>query len=143
MAAHVGLDPEKDIDWVMTDAVPSPIELFIQGQIDAYLAFVPEFPELRAHKVGRVLVDMAMDRPWSQYFCCLLIGHRDFVRQYPVATKRAMRAILKATDLCATEPERAARQLVEGGFAQHYDIALQTVTEVPYNAWCELDPRIR
>jgi NitT/TauT family transport system substrate-binding protein len=140
MAAHVGLDPQNDINWVMTNDVTKPMELFIQGKIDAYLAFVPEFPELRARKIGHVLVDMAMDRPWSQYFCCMLIGNTDFVRQYPVATKRAMRAILKATDVCATEPERAARQLVEGGFAHHYDIALQTLTEVPYNIWRELDP---
>jgi NitT/TauT family transport system substrate-binding protein len=140
MAAHVGLDPQNDINWVTTDDVASPIDLFIQGKIDAYLAFVPEFPELRARKLGHVIVDMAMDRPWSQYYCCMLVGHTDFVRQYPVATKRAMRAILKATDLCATEPERAARQLIEGGFAQHYDIALQTLTDVPYNVWRELDP---
>ena len=140
MAAHVGLDPETDLDWVMTDEVASPIELFIHNKIDAYLAFVPEFPELRARKIGRVLIDMAMDRPWSHYFCCLLVGRADFVRQYPVATKRAMRAILKATDLCATEPELAARQLVEGGFAHHYDTALQTLTEVPYGVWRELDP---
>ncbi len=46
-----------------------------------------------------------------------LVGHKDFVRQYPVATKRALRATLKATDLCATDPAQAARQLVEGGFA--------------------------
>jgi NitT/TauT family transport system substrate-binding protein len=140
MAAYIGLDPQTDINWVTTDVVASPIELFIQGKIDAYLAFVPEFPELRARKIGHVLVDMAMDRPWSQYYCCMLVGSTDFVRQYPVATKRAMRAILKATDLCATEPERAARQLIEGGFAQHYDIALQTLTDVPYNVWRELDP---
>jgi NitT/TauT family transport system substrate-binding protein len=140
MAAYVGLDPQNDINWTTTDDVASPIELFIQGKIDAYLAFVPEFPELRARKIGHVIVDMAMDRPWSHYFCCLLVGQTDFVRQYPVATKRAMRAILKATDLCATEPERAARQLVEGGFAQHYDIALQTLNDVPYNVWRELDP---
>jgi NitT/TauT family transport system substrate-binding protein len=140
MAAHVGLDPENDINWAMTDQVASPIELFIRGEIDAYLAFVPEFPELRARTSGHVLVDMGMDRPWSHYFCCLLIGQREFVRQYPVATKRAMRAILKATDLCATDPEGAARQLVERGFAHHYDTALQTIRDVPYNVWRELDP---
>jgi NitT/TauT family transport system substrate-binding protein len=140
MAAHVGLDPEKDIGWVTTDDAASPFELFVQGKIDAYLAFVPEFPELRARRIGHVLVDMGMDRPWSQYFCCVLVGSTDFVRQYPVATKRAIRAILKATDLCATEPKRAARLLVEGGFAHHYETALQTVTDLPYNVWRELDP---
>ena len=118
MAAHVGLDPENDLNWVTTDDVASPIELFIQGEIDAYLAFFTEFPELRARKAGHVLVDITMDQPWSQYFCCMVVGHRDFVRQYPVATKRALRAMLKATALCATDPAQAARQMVEGGFAR-------------------------
>ena len=34
MAAHVGLDPIKDINWV-TSADPKPIELFADGKIDA------------------------------------------------------------------------------------------------------------
>jgi NitT/TauT family transport system substrate-binding protein len=140
MARHVGLDPEKDIQWITTDDVASPMELFVQGKIDAYLAFVPEPQDLRARKIGHVIVDTAMDRPWSQYFCCLSLGNTDFVRQYPVATKRALRAILRATDLCATEPERAARLLVEGGFSKHYDTALQIVAELPYNVWRELEP---
>jgi NitT/TauT family transport system substrate-binding protein len=140
MATHVGLDPENDLNWVTTDDVASPMQLFVEGKIDAYLAFVPEFPELQARRIGHVLVDMAMDRPWSQYFCCILVGSEDLIRQYPVATKRAMRAMLKATDLCATDPERVARQLVEGGFAHHYETALQTVRDVPYNVWRELDP---
>ena len=38
------------------------------------------------------------------------------------------------------EPERAARQLVEGGFAQHYDIALQLLTELPYNRLARARP---
>jgi NitT/TauT family transport system substrate-binding protein len=140
MARYVGLDPEKDIHWVTTDEVASPMGLFVQGKIDAYLAFVPEPQDLRTRKIGHVLVDTARDRPWSQYFCCLLIGNADFVRQYPVATKHALRAILKATDLCATEPERAARRLAEGGFAKHYDTTLQVLTQLSYNVWRELDP---
>jgi NitT/TauT family transport system substrate-binding protein len=140
MAAHVGLDPENDINWVTPDDVPSLMELFVQGKIDAYLAFVPQPQQLRARKIGRVIVDMARDRPWSQYFCCLWTGRREFVQNYPVATKRALRAILKATDVCATQPERAARQLVAGGFAQNYDYARQVLSELPYNVWRELDP---
>ena len=92
-----------------------------EGKIDGFLGFPPEPQELRARKIGHVILDMAMDRPWSQYFCCVLAGARTSSAHHPVATKRAMRAILKATDLCATDPERAARQLVQGGFAQRYD----------------------
>ena len=54
--------------------------------------------------------------------------------------KRVVRAILKATDLCSAEPERVARRLVEGGFAQHYDIARQMLVDIPYASWRELDP---
>ena len=47
MAAHVGLDPVKDIRWV-TSASPKPMELFAEGKIDAFLGFPPEPQELRA-----------------------------------------------------------------------------------------------
>ena len=138
MAALVGLDPVKDIHWV-TDPAVKPIERFIDGKIDAFLAFPPEPQELRARHIGRVIVNTAVDRPWSQYFCCLLGGNADYARKHPVATKRVVRAILKATDLCATEPERAARRLVEGDYAARYDYAVQTLTENPYDKWREYD----
>jgi NitT/TauT family transport system substrate-binding protein len=70
----------------------------------------------------------------------MLLSHRDYTRRYPVATKRVLRAILKATDLCASEPMRVARSLVDGGFTSRYDYALQTLNEVPYNNWREYDP---
>ena len=136
MAAHVGLDPVKDIHWV-TD--PSVKQLFVDGKIDAYLSSPPESQDLRARHIGHVIVNTAVDQPWSQYFCCLLGGNPEYVRKNPVATKRALRAILKATDFCATEPERAARRLVDGGFTPSYDYALQTLRDNPYDKWREYD----
>jgi NitT/TauT family transport system substrate-binding protein len=94
---------------------------------------------LRARHIGRVIFDTAVDRPWSQYFCCMLAGNPEFVRRHPVATKRAMRAILKATDLCGSDPGSAARLLVDGGFTPSYDYALQTLKDVPYDRWREYD----
>jgi NitT/TauT family transport system substrate-binding protein len=75
MAAQVGLDPGKDIHWVADPAV-KPIELFIQGKIDAFLAFPPEPQDLRARHIGRVILNSASDRPWSQYSaaCWAAIG---------------------------------------------------------------------
>ena len=70
----------------------------------------------------------------------MLAGNREFVRRHPVATKRAMRAILKAADLCASDPARAARLLVDGGFTPRYDYALQTLKDLPYDRWREYDP---
>jgi NitT/TauT family transport system substrate-binding protein len=140
MAANVGLDPDKDIDWVTSRTAPA-MELFAQGKIDAFIGFPPEPQELRARKVrGHVVVNSSTDRPWSQYFCCMLAGNRDFVRKYPVATKRALRAILKATDFCVSDPAAAARRMVDRGFTARYDYALQTLKEVPYNKWRQYDP---
>jgi NitT/TauT family transport system substrate-binding protein len=51
-----------------------------------------------------------------------------------------MRGILKAADICALEPDRAARALVDRGFAPRYDYALQTVKDVPYGRWRQYDP---
>jgi NitT/TauT family transport system substrate-binding protein len=140
MAAYVGLDPQQDIHWVATDDRTSTMELFVQGEVDAFLASVPEPQELRARKIGHVIFNMAADKPWSEYFCCLLGGTRDFVQNYPVATRRVVRAILKATDLCGTEPERSARRLVDGGFTHNYEYARQALTEIPYASWREYDP---
>jgi len=139
MAAQVGLDPKTDIRFII-DPTLKPIELFATGKIDAFLGFPPEPQELRARKIGHVLVNTALDRPWSQYFCCLLAGNREFVRKHPVASKRVLRAILKTTDLCASDPTSAARQLVDRGFAQRYDYALQTLNDNPYDKWREYDP---
>jgi NitT/TauT family transport system substrate-binding protein len=138
MASYVGLDPVNDIDWVTSPTI-RPKELFVEGKIDAFLGFPPETQELRARNIGHVILDSAVDRPWSQYFCCLLAGNTEFVHQHPIATKRVVRAILKATDLCVAEPERVAQRLVDGGFTPRYDYALQALNEVPYGAWRDYD----
>jgi len=139
IVAHVGLNPSKDINWITLPPVDS-MRLLAESKIDAYLGFPPEPQELRAKKIGHVLVNTTIDRPWSQYFCCLIAGNRSFVEKNPIATKRAMRAILKAADFCALEPDQSARFLVEKGFKTSRDYALQTMKEVPYGKWREYDP---
>jgi NitT/TauT family transport system substrate-binding protein len=139
MAAHVGLDPVNDIHWI-TSSPLKPVELFAAGKIDAFLGAPPDPQDLRARNIGHVIVNSAIDRPWSQYFCCMLTGNRNYVHAHPVATKRVMRAIFKTADLCVTEPARVARKLVEGGFTPRYDYAFQALSELPYGKWRDYDP---
>jgi NitT/TauT family transport system substrate-binding protein len=134
MAASVSLD-RKEIDWV-TDPALRPLDQFADGKIDAFLGFPPEPQELRARNAGRVIVNTALDRPWSQYFCCMLVGNREFVRKNPVATMHVVRAILKATDLCDSEPERVASVIVDRGFANRSDPLLQILKDNP-SKWRE------
>ena len=138
MAAHVGLDPRKDFNWVISPD-GNPMELFAERKADAFLAFPPEPQELRARNIGRVLISTVQDKPWSQYLCCVLFSSKEFVRDHPIATKRYLRAVLKAADYCADEPQRVARRLVDAGFSR-YEYALQTLTEIQYREWRNYDP---
>jgi NitT/TauT family transport system substrate-binding protein len=139
MASYIGLDPNRDIQWV-TGAFPTPLTLFADGKVDAYLGFAPEPQDLKARKIGHVIVNSAIDRPWSDYFCCMIAGNREFIRKYPVATKRVLRAVLKATDLCAREPESVARRPFDGGATPNYDYAAEALRELPFDRWRDYDP---
>jgi NitT/TauT family transport system substrate-binding protein len=139
MLAYVGLDPAKNVTWV-TYPFAEAMKLLAEGKIDAYMAFPPESQELRAKQIGQVVVNSMMDKPWSQYFCCMVAANRDFVKKNPVATKRALRAFLKAADICALQPERAARIMVDKGYTDNYDYALDAMHNVAYNRWREYDP---
>ena len=135
----VGLAVGRDVELVARPEGEA-IEMFMQGKAAGFLGIPPEPQELRARKAARVLLDTGRDKPWSQYFCCMVVAHRDFYRNHPVATKRAVRALLKAADLCATDPARVARFVVDRGYTPSYDIARQTIAELRYRAWREYDP---
>ena len=139
MLSYVGIDPRTDIAWVTHPFVES-TRLLSEGKIDGYLGIAPEPQELRARKIGRLMVDSAVDRPWSQYFCCMAYANRDFVRRHPTAAKRALRAILKAADLCAAAPAVAAQTVVTKGYTREYDYAFELIKKLPYNLWRTLNP---
>jgi NitT/TauT family transport system substrate-binding protein len=136
--SYIGLDPHKDIEWVST---PDPVQSFADGAIDAFFAIPPQTEMMRERNLGHVLLRTASDLPWSHYSCCLLAGNADYVRRYPVATKRVLRALLKAVDLCATDPQRAARLAVNSGLVSRYDYAVHAVgSTIRYDTWREYDP---
>lgn len=139
MAAYVGLDPANDIQWVLTEGA-KPTELFTEGKIDAFLGTPPQPQQLRANKIGHTILNNAIDRPWSQYFCCMISATTDYVTKYPVATKAVLRSILRAADLCASDPKIVARQMVDQEFVPSYDYALQTLKDIRYDRWREFDP---
>jgi NitT/TauT family transport system substrate-binding protein len=70
----------------------------------------------------------------------MVAANRPFVQKNPVAAKRAVRAFVKAADVCALEPERTARYLVERGYTARYDYAFQALRDLPYARWREYDP---
>ena len=140
MLAFVGIDPRTEVKWVPTGTFDGPKDLFTAGRVDAFLGFPPQPQQVRAQKIGHVVVNTAQDRPWSQHFCCMVVGHREFVRKHPIAAKRVVRAILKGADMCVRDPEGVAKFIVKKGYEASYDIALEVVKEVSYNAWRTFNP---
>jgi NitT/TauT family transport system substrate-binding protein len=137
--ANVGIDLRKDVKLVnhpLTDAA----QLLSSGEVDGVVALPPISQDLRAKGIGQVVLDSMTDRPWSDYYCCTANVNRDWMEKHPVATKRALRAVMKGADVTAHEPERAARAMVDLGFTPNYDLALQNLREIPYGVWREFDP---
>ena len=142
MAAQVGLDPAQGHRMGRGSAAtpwPVPHGAVRERKVDAFLGFPPEPQELRARKIGRVILNTTTDKPWSQYFCCMLVRQQGVrPHRYPVATKRVLRAVLKA-DICAAEPERAAQRW---STRLHAALRLRApdAERDPYASWREFDP---
>ena len=140
MLAYVGINPQQEVSWITGGDQRNAMDLFAEGKADAFCGFAQEPAELRAKKSGRVIVDTAQDRPWSQYFCCMVVANWDFAQRHPIATKRVLRAILKAADICAADPQRAARFLLEKQYEPRYPIGLEVMKGVNYTRWREANP---
>jgi len=140
LLAYVGIDLEQEVEFVELSAADGVAQI-AAGTIDAWLSVAPYTAIFRNAGFGHVFLDALTDPPWSQYFGRMAIGNRDFVEKHPAATKRALRVILKATDVCAREPGRAARYVVDRGFTLwDYDQALSAITGQSYAAWREFNP---
>jgi NitT/TauT family transport system substrate-binding protein len=134
-AAYVGIDPNRDINWLVTGSVKDSLQAFKECKVDVYYAFAPQPQLLRKQKIGHTILNTTEDKPWSQYFCCIAVARRDFIERYPVATKRALRAFLKAADICAQEPKRAARMMADKGHKPGYELSLEVLKSLPWARW--------
>lgn len=139
IVAYIGLDPKRDIKWVASNPSNWP-RMLAEGEVDAILVWPPMSYDMRTRKIGHVILYTTTDEPWRHYFCCMVGARPEFVQNYPIATKRALRAILKANQLCSMEPDRTAQWLMDKGFASDYDYTMQTLQEVLYGAWQDYDP---
>jgi NitT/TauT family transport system substrate-binding protein len=141
LIAYVGLDPDNDVEYVVAPKNEA-LELFKRGELDAFLSFPPGPQQLRAAGIGQVLVDTNVDRPWSQYYCCMLLGRRDFIRNNPIATRKVIRSILRANDLVSQDPAMAAQLLVDRKLrkADDQEFMAQSLREIPYDKWRHYNP---
>ena len=136
----VGLDLNKDVKVVNNLPVEN-ARLLSSGEVDAVVAFPPISKDLRVKGIGRVILDSQTDPPWSNYYCCTGVTNRDWMEKHPVATKRALRAIIKGADMVAKDPDGSARFMVDRGYADNFDYTCDILKEIPYNnVWRNFDP---
>ncbi|MEX2247270.1 MAG: ABC transporter substrate-binding protein [Dehalococcoidia bacterium] len=148
LLAYVGISLENEVEFVVAGFDPAVAQMKA-GTIDAMIAFPPITTYMRANNIGHLVIDGILDAPWSQHLCCMAVANRDFMEKHPVAAKRGLRALLTAADVCAREPERAARYLIDTGYTepfeataypQDYDSVLHTVMHMSYSAWRDFNP---
>jgi NitT/TauT family transport system substrate-binding protein len=137
--ANVGIDLRRDVTLVGYRP-PEAAELLTSGRVDGLLALPPLSLDLRAKGIGTVVLNSSVDRPWSGYFCCMASVNRAWMERHPVATRRALRAVLRAADVTAKEPDRAARVMVDGGFTDNFAYACENLRELPHDVWRRFDP---
>lgn len=136
--AYIGYKDEE-VEWVF--AHPNDWMGMLQsGEIDAMATFPPLNYIMHDQGIGHVILNTTTDNPWRHYFCCMVAANTEFVKSSPVAAKRALRAILKANQLCSENPEVAAQWLVDEGQSPNIDLAQRTLEDLPYDAWSNYDP---
>jgi NitT/TauT family transport system substrate-binding protein len=132
LGAAIGFDAVHEVRWVTEG---DPLTRFTKGEIEAFLAHPPEVQQLQSSGVGHVLISSTRDRPWAQYYCCMLGVNNGYLSRHPVATKAVVRAMLRAADICSTDPARAARRIIERRVTEDYDTTVRTLRDIPYGKW--------
>lgn len=139
MAAINGLDPKKDINF-MVYPMAEQIDLLAKGKIDAFLGWPPQPQAAKAQKVGHIVISTTTDKPYSDNFCCMLVGNQTFVQRNPEATRRALRAILKGANMCGLDPEGSAKYLIDQNYAKGLEFTTAAMKSIPWGVWNKLDP---
>ena len=143
--AYVGMQP-GDATFIDIGVDKSVISYFVDGKADAILTGAQAGPVLHGTKnnPGRVILTTAMDKPWSQNYCCLLATNRDWARANPVAVKRATRAIVRSIDAGKRDLRATAKAAIDKGL---YKAAPVITEQVVYDVikdqsfdWRDYDP---
>jgi NitT/TauT family transport system substrate-binding protein len=141
-AALLGYVGMGDVHFVEAgiDHYSAMIDAFKEGHADAVLAGAAEGPKLRrSGTLGNVILDTMTDKPWSLYECCHLVANRDWARQNPIATKRATRAVMRATNRAAKDHAGAARDSIASGYPKEESLVVAAMNMCKYN-WRDVEP---
>ena len=89
---------------------------FRRRKIDAFLGFPPEPQELRARKIGRVILNTATDKALVAVFLLHVFGNRDFVRDSSGRDQALSAGDPQGRRHLRHRAGAAAQRLVDAGF---------------------------
>ena len=116
------------------------MRMLAEGKIDAYMAFPPDPQELgRKRSVTCSLTAPRIARGRS-IFAAWWRRTESLSEKIRSRPSGLCGRSSKSANICALEPERSARLLVDKGYTSNYDYALGTLKEIPYGKWREYDP---
>ena len=110
-----GLDASRDVSWIVYPAGELGLALE-KGEVDAIATSEPIGSMLVSQGKVRNLADQAKDFPYSEEYCCAVLGNGKFIAENPKAAAAATRALLKAAKWVEANPAAAAKLSVEGKY---------------------------
>ncbi len=110
--AGAGMDPRKDVEWVVVAPDVSGLALK-NGTIDAIADSEPIGSILTAQNKVRVVADQAADAPYKDEYCCAVVVNGGFAKRDPTTAAKVTRALMKGARWVAENPTAAANLSVE------------------------------
>ena len=111
-----------------------------RGKIDAFMGFPPEPQELRAKRSATWWSTVPSTGPGLSTSAAWSSATGTSSRKYPVATKRALRAILKAADICALSRSGPPRPWWTRGVRSATTTRSRRMKDIPYAPVAGYDP---
>ena len=136
---NAGVEPSEVNFVVQADADLT--KLFLEGKSDLlFLATTAAFAfKANTANKGRLVLDQAMEAPWSQQNCCSLTTTTAWLQANPIAAKRALRAIYRTADSLPKDRADAAKYATGKGLfggAANTEVVRGAANMVPYE-WRE------
>jgi NitT/TauT family transport system substrate-binding protein len=113
--AELGIGVSADnleVEWVIYQSADLPLALE-RGQVDAIAQGDPTAYIIESEGKGRVIINSATDDYLKDEQCCVIVAGVNFIKNYPQAAAKFVRAIQKAAAYVQNNPEETARLMAE------------------------------
>jgi NitT/TauT family transport system substrate-binding protein len=130
--AAAGLDPQKDVEWVVVAPDVSGLAIS-NGTVDAIADSEPIGSILSKQNKVRTIADQAADAPYKDEYCCAVVVNGDFAKRDPKSAAAVTRALMRGARWVAENPVAAADLSVEKKYvASSADLNAHAISALNY-----------